>query len=83
MNEFHNQIQNLEVSGFQAGQVIPWEVQQQQEADPARLCIGFCVGFCTNCFNCTSCFRCFNCFNCFRCHNCFQCFRCHNCAHCR
>lgn len=54
MDEFKNELEQLSVSQFQAGQMTPWNQQsqaapypaQQNPVDPARLCVGFCSGFC-------------------------------------
>ncbi|NOU91955.1 heterocycloanthracin/sonorensin family bacteriocin [Paenibacillus sp. LMG 31456] len=58
MNNFQNELQQLNVSQFQAGEVTPWNQQNQyptgqfpngvNPADPSRLCVGFgrCGGFC-------------------------------------
>ncbi|NHN32738.1 heterocycloanthracin/sonorensin family bacteriocin [Paenibacillus agricola] len=59
MNQFQNDLQQLSVSQFQAGEMTPWNQQNQypgvqfpngmNQQDPSRLCVGFggfCVGFC-------------------------------------
>ncbi|MCU6795616.1 heterocycloanthracin/sonorensin family bacteriocin [Paenibacillus sp. WQ 127069] len=59
MNQFQNDLQQLSVSQFQAGEMTPWNQQGQypgvqypngvNQVDPSRLCVGFggfCVGFC-------------------------------------
>ncbi|CAH0120016.1 hypothetical protein PAE9249_02525 [Paenibacillus sp. CECT 9249] len=59
MNDFKNDLQQLSVNQFQTGEMTPWNQSQyaagpypgiQQsgpnQADPTRLCIGFCSGFC-------------------------------------
>ncbi|TNJ65874.1 heterocycloanthracin/sonorensin family bacteriocin [Paenibacillus hemerocallicola] len=60
MSEFKNELEQLSVSQFQAGQMTPWNQQSQYQAaaqypvgqnvtDPSRLCVGFggfCAGFC-------------------------------------
>jgi heterocycloanthracin/sonorensin family bacteriocin len=56
MNDFQNELQQLSVSQFQAGEMTPWNQQSQypagqlpigqNPADPSRLCVGF-GGFCS------------------------------------
>jgi heterocycloanthracin/sonorensin family bacteriocin len=54
MNDFHNDLQQLSGSQFQASEMTPWDQQSQypagqfpglNPADPSRLCVGF-GGFC-------------------------------------
>ncbi len=56
MNEFINDLQQLDVTQFQASDMTPWIDESQYQAgqfpmgvnpnDPSRLCVGFCAGFC-------------------------------------
>jgi heterocycloanthracin/sonorensin family bacteriocin len=51
MNDFHNELQQLNGSQFQAGEMTPWNQQSQypagqfpngqNPADPSRQCVGF------------------------------------------
>ncbi|MEH6943659.1 heterocycloanthracin/sonorensin family bacteriocin, partial [Bacillus sp. JJ722] len=65
MNDFHNQLQMLNVSDFQTTQAIPWD-QSQYSMDDTRLIGGFgfgrCFGVGFGCFG----FGCFG-FGCFGC----------------
>lgn len=70
MNNFHNEIQMLNVDDFQATQAIPWD---QNQYDMNQELIGFGFGAC---FGFGPCFG-FRCFGCARCANCFRCGRCH------
>jgi len=85
MNQFQNDIMQLNVSDFTASEVIPLAPHGQSAGDQARLCFSTCFTNCVSaCFSAcfTTCFQ--NCFtNCF--HNCFttcvstcvqNCFRC-------
>ncbi|TMV43996.1 heterocycloanthracin/sonorensin family bacteriocin [Paenibacillus mesophilus] len=58
MSGIQNELEQLSVNQFQAGQMTPWNQQYypaapypagQNPADPARLCvgIGLCSGFCS------------------------------------
>ncbi|WP_412674852.1 heterocycloanthracin/sonorensin family bacteriocin [Aneurinibacillus thermoaerophilus] len=77
MDDFKDELQELNVDHFEAGQLVSYDNQSQYYVDQSRQC--------SNCFHCTRCFncsRCSNCFNCFRCFNCFNCTRCFNCSNC-
>ncbi|WP_084159643.1 heterocycloanthracin/sonorensin family bacteriocin [Paenibacillus ehimensis] len=92
MSEFQNELQQLQVAAYNAGQVTPFQHQGEYEAD-SRLCGGGCggCGGC-GCFRCPcgcGCFRCFcSCFcgggcacacgggRCGRCGGCGGCGRC-------
>lgn len=78
MNQFKNDLQNLNTDAFQVSGMTPNAGQGQVQVDP-RLCIGFgfCIGFCS----CGGCGGCGNCSNCFRCGGCGG-FRCGGCARC-
>ncbi|MCH1627183.1 heterocycloanthracin/sonorensin family bacteriocin [Fredinandcohnia quinoae] len=85
MNNFQNQLQGLEMTPYQAGELMPLDPYSEEarqyemfggggsRCGGSHRCGGFSCFRCFNCFNCFSCFRCFNCSNCFRCHNCFRC----------
>lgn len=55
MNDFHNQLQMLNVSDFQTSPVVHWDQNQYSMDDSSRL-IGF--GGCFGCFLCFGCFGC-------------------------
>ncbi|WP_307268053.1 heterocycloanthracin/sonorensin family bacteriocin [Peribacillus sp. V2I11] len=81
MNEFQNQLQNLNVDDFQVTQPVPWEQNQYNLDDSSRQFIG--VGGCFGCFGCFLCFGCFGCGRCGRCGRCGGCGgRCGRCGRC-
>ncbi|WP_146811970.1 heterocycloanthracin/sonorensin family bacteriocin [Aneurinibacillus danicus] len=77
MDNFKDELQELNVADFGAGQLVYYDNQGQPYVDQSRQFF--------NCFNCARCFNCFNCarcFNCFHCSNCARCFNCFHCARC-
>ncbi|WP_083436590.1 heterocycloanthracin/sonorensin family bacteriocin, partial [Paenibacillus sp. P22] len=59
MNEFKNDLQNLNMDAFKASGITPNAGQGQVDPNNARLCIGvcigFCIGFCGGCGGCGGC----------------------------
>ncbi|RDY72663.1 heterocycloanthracin/sonorensin family bacteriocin [Halobacillus trueperi] len=80
MNEFQNQIQNLDVGEYRAQQLVPSQ-QQEVYSNDARLCVGLGFGI-GGCFGCFSCFGCGGCGGCARCAGCGGCARCAGCGGC-
>lgn len=68
MYDFQNQLQSLNVSDFQTGEVVPWD-QSQYMMDDSRQFIG--IGGCFGGFLCFGCFGCFGCIG--RCGGCGGC----------
>lgn len=83
MNDFHHQLQALNVSDFHTTQAIPWD-QSHYSMDDSRLFgfgFGRCFGLGFGCFGCFG-FGCFGCgFRCGRCGGCGGCGRCGRCGH--
>ncbi|WP_353056424.1 heterocycloanthracin/sonorensin family bacteriocin [Sporosarcina luteola] len=87
MNDFHNELQMLNVGDFNSSQAVSFDPNASFSNSTALLPIigiGGGIGRCSSCFSCASCFffSCFNCFNCFRCSNCFRCHNCFRCSSC-
>lgn len=83
LNEFQNQIQNLDVGEFHAQQLVPSQ-QGEVYSNDARLCVGLGLGGfgIGGCFGCFSCFGCGGCGGCARCGGCGGCARCAGCGGC-
>ncbi|PEX80067.1 heterocycloanthracin/sonorensin family bacteriocin [Bacillus cereus] len=81
MNEFHHELQSLNLNDYQSGNVVYWDQQQNQYPyyyiqDDARRCggcggrCGGCGGRCGGCAGrCGGCGGCAGCFSCFNCWN--------------
>ncbi|WP_458413333.1 heterocycloanthracin/sonorensin family bacteriocin [Schinkia sp. CFF1] len=76
MQNFHSELQGLEIAPFQTGEVVPMNLQNQD----LRFFGGFrCGGFRCGGFRCGG-FRCgFGCFGCGGFGGCFGCFGCFSC----
>jgi heterocycloanthracin/sonorensin family bacteriocin len=70
MNNFHNELQSLNLGDFQATNAIPWDNSQYYDDQQRQIGLIFS---CFSCFRCSNCFTCFTCFSCFNCFNCFSC----------
>lgn len=93
MSEFQNELKQLKVSDYQAGNLTPAGAQGQYPTGDTRLCVGFCIGFggCAQCIGfCGGCAQCIGfcggggfCGGCARCGGfCGGCARCGGCGGC-
>ncbi|OYD56089.1 hypothetical protein CGZ90_19385 [Fictibacillus aquaticus] len=77
-------LNGLNAEDFQVSDGTEHQFQEQQEHDPDRQIIGFCVGLCV--FFCTcggcACGGCAGCAGCARCGGCGGCARCAGCGGC-